>query len=122
MTTPQPVLDNEGVLRELAAGETFVTEGGQEIPVEVVVDIPEVVAIEGDDFAVRVEGAEGGSTIVLEPGGTVRVSGFGFEPASQVDVWLFTGSAVTVRSAAPTSASSSASLQRLLRRPTRCAP
>lgn len=87
--TPQPVLDIEGVLRELAAGETLVTEAGEEVTVEVIAETPDALAVEGDDFAVRVEGTPGGSTIELEPGGTVRVSGFGFQPVSQVDVWLF---------------------------------
>jgi len=89
VTTPEPVAGLDGVLRELAAGETLVTEAGEEVAVEVVADTPDALAVEGDDFALRVEGSPGGSTIALEPGGTVRVSGFGFQPASQVDVWLF---------------------------------
>lgn len=87
--TPEPVTDNLGVLRELAAGATLVTEGGEEVSVEVVVEPAGAIALKNDEFEVRIDGAPSGSTIELEPGGTVRVSGFGFKPGSQVDVWLF---------------------------------
>ena len=99
-TPPAPVPDPSGSLPSLGSTETLVTENGQPIEIELVVEDDSALVLRSQDFELRLRGActtgctitenaTGRETIHLERSGGARVSGFGFLPGSLVHVWIF---------------------------------
>ena len=97
---PAPVPAANGDLPTLDSGTALVTENGQPITVELVVENDEALVLRSQDFELRLRGActtgcaitedtTGRETIHLDRNGAARVSGFGFLPGSLVHVWIF---------------------------------
>ena len=97
---PAPVPTPSGGLPALGDAETLVTENGQPVAVELVVENDEALVLRSEDFELRLRGActtgctitqdtTGRETIHLDRTGGARVSGFGFLPGSLVHVWIF---------------------------------
>ncbi len=97
---PAPVPAPGGDLPELGSAETLVTENGEPVDVELVVENDEALVLRNQDFELRLRGncttgctitqdTTGRETIHLDRNGTARVSGFGFLPGSLVHVWIF---------------------------------
>ncbi len=97
---PTPVPAPQGDLPELGSTDTLVTENGEAIDVELVVENDEALVLRSQDFELRLRGActtgctitedtTGRETIHLDRNGGARVSGFGFLPGSLVHVWIF---------------------------------
>jgi hypothetical protein len=99
-STPPPVLIN-GALPTLPIGDVVVLEDGQPVTVNVFVDNNTELVLEANTFQLRLEGdcsgtactidttPEGREVLTLEENGQANTRGVGFEPGSQVDVWLF---------------------------------
>jgi hypothetical protein len=99
VTTPAPVQVNEA-LPQMAPGEVVVYEDGVPISVQVFVEDDTELVIEASSFELRLAGEcdsgctveetdEGRYLLTLEENGVARTDGSGFQPGSQVDVWLF---------------------------------
>jgi LPXTG-motif cell wall-anchored protein len=97
---PAPVAAADGDLPALRPTDTLVTEDGQPVAVELVVENDEALVLRSLDFELRLRGActtgctivedtTGRETIHLDRNGGARVSGFGFLPGSLVHVWIF---------------------------------
>ncbi len=98
-TVPTPVAGADGELPNPEIGEGMVFEGGEPVPSEITV-ADDTLTIASTTFEInltpecdtncaRLEGPSGESTVVAESGNTAQVTGFGFKPGTQVDVWLF---------------------------------
>jgi LPXTG-motif cell wall-anchored protein len=77
-----------------------VTENGQPVAAELIVENDQALVLRSQDFELRLRGActtgcsitndaTGRETIHLDRNGGARVSGFGFLPGSLVHVWIF---------------------------------
>ena len=94
-----PVPAPSGDLPELDSADVLVTEDGELVTVELVVENDEALVLRSPDFELRLRGActtgcaiteaEGRQTIHLDRQGGASVSGFGFLPGSLVHVWIF---------------------------------
>jgi hypothetical protein len=95
-----PVPAPTGDLPALGSAETLVTEDGELVAVELVVENDEALVLRSQDFELRLrracttgctitEDTTGRETIHLDRNGGARVSGFGFLPGSLLHVWIF---------------------------------
>jgi LPXTG-motif cell wall-anchored protein len=99
VASPAPVQVNGG-LPQMTPGEVVVYEDGVPVSVQVFVDDDTELVIEASTFELRLAGEcesgctvaetdEGRYVLTLEEDGAARTEGSGFQPGSQVDVWLF---------------------------------
>lgn len=97
---PAPVRDKGGKLPKRKTGEIEVLRKGKAVKVTVSVVDETNLVVRGTGFEMRLSGeceskctiqttGDGRQVMVLEKGGMVNVSGFGFKPNSPVYVWMF---------------------------------
>lgn len=99
-SVPTPVPDNAGSLPRPAPGTGAAIENGRVVPVVVIVENRSDLVMRSDDFELRLSGEcerscdivttpSGRQVITLEERGLANVSGNGFAPGTEVDVWIF---------------------------------
>jgi hypothetical protein len=95
VTSVAPMPDADGRLPEMwpGAGQVTAADGSVQ-PIEVRRTGPSSVAAGDDDIGMELLGDPAttevdGKVMTVRPGGGVRVTGFGFAPGSEVEVWMF---------------------------------